>query len=307
MSYVLLAVLAVILIVVLATVLSSIFTVAQQTVAIIERFGKFLRTANPGLHIKIPFVDQVVARPSLKVQPLDVKVETKTKDNVFVEVLVAVQYNVIPNKVYDAHYQLANHTNQITSYVFDVVRATVPNMDLDDVFVKKDEIASAVKAELDEIMEQYGYQVVKALVTDINPDSKVKNSMNDINAAQRERVAASERGEAEKILMVKKAEAEKLSKILQGEGVSGQRTAIVEGLRESIEQFQASIEGVTANDVTTLVLMTQYFDTLRDLGASSRTNTVLLPHSPGAVADMATQIRDSVITAHQVPSPESNA
>lgn len=294
-------------IVLMIVIFSGLFTVKQQTAAVIQRFGKFDRVALPGLNFKIPLVEMVAGRINLRVQQLDVRVETKTRDNVFVHVVVAVQYYVLPEKVYDAFYKLADENTQITAFVFDVVRARVPTIDLDDVFEKKDEIANAVKAELTEVMDDFGYGIVKALVTDIDPDAKVKEAMNEINAAQRMRVAASEKGEAERILRVKSAEAEAQSKALQGKGIADQRKAIVEGLRDSVDEFQRSIAGATAQDVMNLVLMTQYFDTLKEVGQASKTNTILIPHSPGSLADISSQIRQAMISANAVSSASHHA
>lgn len=285
---------------ILLAIFLGLFTVKQQTAAVIQRFGKFARVALPGLNFKIPFVETVAGRVNLRVQQLDVRVETKTKDNVFVHVVVSVQYYVLPDKVYDAFYRLADEDTQITAFVFDVVRARVPTLDLDDVFEKKDEIAIAVKGELTEVMDDFGYGILKTLVTDIDPDAKVKEAMNEINSAQRLRFAASEKGEAERILRVKSAEAEAQSKALQGRGIADQRKAIIEGLKESVEDFQKGVPGSSASDVMNLVLMTQYFDTLKEIGASSATNTILIPHSPGHLVDLAGQLRDAMITAEQV-------
>jgi regulator of protease activity HflC (stomatin/prohibitin superfamily) len=287
------------------------FTVKQQTAAIVTRFGKYTRFAKPGLNLLIPFLERVAGHVNLRVRQLDVEVETKTEDNVFVKVLVSVQYFVLPEKIYEAFYRLENPEKQIKSFVFDVVRARVPRIRLDDVFEKKDEIADVVKNELQQVMDDFGYGILKALVTDIDPDPKVKAAMNEINAATRLRVAATERGEAEKILMVKAAEAEAESKALSGKGIADQRRAIVEGLRESVDEFQKTIRSASATDVMNLVLMTQYFDTLKDLGHQSRTNTIMIPHSPGHMNDLASQIRDAMIAGDQVgahlkePSPES--
>ena len=283
-----------------ATVFPFFFIVQQQTTALVQRFGKFDRVADPGLHFKLPFVEKVAGTVNLRVQQLDVEVETKTQDNVFLRVIVSVQYFVLPDKVYDAFYKLDDPVNQIKAFVFDVVRARVPKIKLDDVFEKKDEIASAVKAELSQVMDDFGYGIVKTLVTDIDPDAKVKVAMNEINAAQRMRVAATEKGEAEKILQVKAAEADAEAKALSGKGIADQRRAIVEGLRESVDEFQKTVHGTSAQDVMNLILMTQYFDTLKDLGHSSKTNTILIPHSPGALGDLAAQLRDSIITANEV-------
>jgi len=288
------------LVLALLLVFSSFFTVEQQRAAIIERFGKFLRIGGPGLNVKIPFIDKVRGYVTLRVRQLDVQVETKSEDNVFVTVVVAVQFHVLENKIYEAFYKLDNPEQQITAFVFDVVRARVPKMKLDDVFEKKDEVADAVKNELSEIMENLGYAIVKALVTDINPDSKVKAAMNEINEAQRLRVAANERGEAEKILKVKQAEAEAQASALQGRGMADQRRAIIDGLRESVADFQKTISGADAQDVMTLVLMTQYFDTLKSIGSTSNSNTILLPHTPSGVSDVAQQIRDSFVAANEV-------
>ena len=286
-------------------VLLGFFTVQQQTAAIIERFGKFTRIASAGLNIKIPFIDRVAGRISLRVRQLDVRVETKTKDNVFVFVIVSVQYYVLPDKIVDAFYKLQNTEAQITSYVYDVVRARVPSIILDDVFETKDDIAQAVKLELEQIMDDFGYGIVKALVTDIDPDAKVKESMNQINAAQRQRVAAVEQAEADKIRVVKAAEAEAESKALQGKGIADQRTAIVKGLEESVSEFKQSIDGTSSQDVMNLVLMTQYFDTLKDVGLGSNSNTILIPHSPSGMNDISDQLRNAMIQANEVDKKSS--
>jgi regulator of protease activity HflC (stomatin/prohibitin superfamily) len=281
----------------------TLFTVKQQTVAIITRFGKFKNVALPGLNTKCPFIDTIVKRVSLRIQQLDVKVETKTKDNVFVDTKVSVQYNVLPDKVVEAFYKLNDPAQQITSYVFDLVRAEIPKLTLDEVFERKDDVANAVKKELSEVMDDFGYGIIKALVTDIDPDKRVKDSMNSINAAQRDRVAASEKGEAEKILKVKQAEAEAMSKKLQGQGIADQRQAIVNGLKESVVEFQAGVPGSTAQDVMNLVLVTQYFDMLKDLGNQSRTSTVFLDHSPGALSDLK-KLLSQVISPNQEQKDE---
>jgi regulator of protease activity HflC (stomatin/prohibitin superfamily) len=278
---------------------ASLFTVDQRTAAIVQRWGKFMREAGPGIQLKIPLVDRVVGRVNLRVQQLDVEIETKTEDNVFVRMVVAVQYYVLPEKVYDAFYKLDDARRQITSFVFDVVRAQVPKIPLDDVFEKKDDIANIVKSELAQVMEDFGYGILKALVTDIDPDPKVKESMNEINAAQRMRVAATERGEADRILRVKAAEGDAQSKALQGRGIADQRQAIVAGLRDSVDEFRKSVPGTTAKDVMNLVLMTQYFDMLKEIGASSRTNAILIPHSPGNLSTLTEQMRNAMMEADQ--------
>ena len=271
------------------------FTVEQQTVAIVERFGKFQRAATAGLNLKIPFVETVKGILSLRIQQLDVIIETKTKDNVFVKVVVSVQYNVVAAKIYDAFYKLTNPQSQIESFVFDVIRAEVPKMTLDDVFEKKDNIAIAVKNELAEVMSEFGYDIIKSLVTNIDPDVRVKAAMNEINEQQRLRMAAQEKGEAEKILRVKKAEGEAESMHLQGIGVSNQRKAIIEGLKESIMEFQQGVSGISAEDVMALVTTIQYYDTLKEIGDNNKSSTVFLPHSAASMNEFASQLRDNVM------------
>jgi len=278
----------------------SAFMVAQQSVALIERFGKYNRNATAGLHFKIPLVERVVGRINLRVQQLDIPVETKTKDNVFVKVIVSVQYRALEERIYEAFYKLENPDQQIRAFIFDVVRAQVPKIDLDDVFERKDDIANAVESELSGMMSSFGYGIVKALITDIDPDAKVKAAMNEINEAQRLRIAANERGEAEKILKVKQAEGEAQSKALQGQGIADQRSAIINGLRESVGDFQKSVQGVSAAEVMSLVLMTQYFDTLKEVGASGKNSTILIPHSPGYMKDLNEQLRNAIIVGNQV-------
>lgn len=290
----------ILVIIVLLIIFDGIFIVRQQTSAAVERFGRFKRIAPAGLNFKIPIVDRIAGRLSLRIQQLDVRIETKTKDNVFVFVVVSVQYYVLPAKVTDAFYKLQDAKGQITSFVFDTVRARVPSIILDDLFEKKDEIAQAVKTELDTVMDDFGYGIVKALVTDIDPDAKVKMSMNEINAAQRLREAAIQQAEADKIRVVKAAEGEAESKALQGMGIANQRKAIIDGLKESVENFSSSINGTNAQDVMNLVLMTQYFDTLKEIGLSGKSNTILIPHSPGGMGDISEQMRNAIITANEV-------
>jgi regulator of protease activity HflC (stomatin/prohibitin superfamily) len=291
---ILMAFLALILLYVL---FGSFFTVNTAEVAIITRFGKFLRTAEPGLNWKSPFFDSVAGMVSLRVNQLSLTMETKTKDNVFVTIPISVQNRVRPERVYDAYYKLSDPEAQIKSYVEQVILGHVPGMTLDEVFASQSSIAAAVKQELDADMAGFGYEIVNVLVTDIIPDAKVKSAMNDINAAQREQVAANARGEAEKILVVKKAEAEAESKALQGQGIANQRKAIIEGLQVSIEQFQKVVEGASAKEVMQLVMVTQYFDTLKSIGENDKTNTLFLSHSPMAVKDVSEQILESMLVA----------
>jgi regulator of protease activity HflC (stomatin/prohibitin superfamily) len=283
----------------LYVIFGSFFTVETAEVAVITRFGKFLRIAEAGLNWKSPFFDSVAGRVSLRVVQITLTMETKTKDNVFVTIPISVQNRVRPEKVFDAYYKLADPVAQIKSYVEQVILGHVPGMTLDEVFASQSSIAAAVKQELDADMAGFGYEIVNVLVTDIVPDSKVKSAMNDINAAQREQVAANARGEAEKILVVKKAEAEAESKALQGQGIANQRKAIIEGLQVSIEQFQKVVEGASAKEVMQLVMVTQYFDTLKSIGESDKTNTLFLNHSPGTVNEVSDQILRSMVVAER--------
>lgn len=260
------------------------FIVKQQTAVVIERLGKFHSIRNSGFHLKIPFVDQISGKMSLKIQQLDVVVETKTKDDVFVKIKVSVQYVVIKEKVYDAFYKLDNPYAQITSYVFDVVRAEVPKLRLDDVFEKKDDIAIAVKSELQEAMNEYGYDIIKTLVTDIDPDEQVKEAMNRINASEREKVAAQYEGDAQRILIVEKAKAEAESKRLQGQGIADQRREIAKGLEESV--IVLNKVGINSQEASALIVVTQHYDTLHAMGTSNKSNLILLPNSPQAAGDM---------------------
>jgi regulator of protease activity HflC (stomatin/prohibitin superfamily) len=277
--------------------LLSFFTVSTAEVAIVTRFGKFLRAAEPGLNWKVPFIDSVAGKVSLRVNQITLTMETKTKDNVFVTIPISVQNRVRPEKVYDAYYKLADPAAQIQAYVEQVILGHVPGMTLDEVFASQSGIAAAVKQELDADMAAFGFEIVNVLVTDIVPDAKVKSAMNDINAAQREQVAANARGEAEKILVVKKAEAEAESKALQGQGIANQRKAIIEGLQGSIERFQKVVEGASTSEVLQLVLITQYFDTIKSIGELDKTNTLFLMHSPGAVRDISDQLLQSMLVA----------
>ncbi len=288
------------LVIAFLVVTGSFFVIRQQTIGIIERFGKFNNVAAAGLNFKLPFIDRVVARVNMRVLQLDVVVETKTIDDVFVDVKVSVQYQVMPDKVYEAYYRLTNIHDQISAYVFDVVRARVPQLRLDDVFSKKEDIAVAVKHELHDTMDDFGYDIIKALVTDIDPDEKVKHAMNEINAATRMRMAASEKGEADRILKVKAAEAEAQSKALEGKGIADQRKAIIEGLHTSVIEFQQSLQGVSAQDVMMIVLLTQYFDTLKDVAHHSQTNTLMLPSNPGGLTGFNEQIRDVIVSANLI-------
>jgi len=288
-TVILLVILGVIALFVLITIFKTMYTVRTYTAGVVERFGKFNRVAQAGLHVLVPWCE-TVGFIDLQVRQADVSVETKTKDNVFVTIPVSVQYQVLQDKVFEAWYKLSSPQKQIESYVFNSILGHVPTLTLDEAFEQQATISAAVKKELDDVMSEFGYNILKALVTDIVPDAKVKAAMNDINAAQREQTAAQARGEADKILKVKQAEAEAESKALQGQGVARQRQAIIQGLQASVEQFQSAVEGSTARDVMSMVLLTQYFDTLRDIGTAGKSNTILLPNQPGAVNDLMTQI-----------------
>ena len=289
----------------LLILISSFFIVKQQSAAIIERFGKFQSIRQSGLQMKIPLVDRVAGRLSLKIQQLDVIIETKTLDDVFVRLKVSVQYKVIKNKVYDAFYKLDYPHDQITSYVFDVVRAEVPKMKLDDVFVKKDDIALAVKAELNDAMSDYGFDIIKTLVTDIDPDAQVKAAMNRINASEREKIAAQFEGDAARILIVEKAKAEAESKRLQGQGIADQRREIARGLEESVEVLNRV--GINSQEASALIVVTQHYDTLQSLGEETNSNLILLPNAPQAGSNMLNDMVASFTASNQIGEAMKNS
>ena len=285
--------------------LLAFFIVKQQSAAIIERFGKFQSIRHSGLQLKIPLIDRVAGRLSLKIQQLDVIVETKTLDDVFVRLKISVQYKVVKEKVYEAFYKLDYPHEQITSYVFDVVRAEVPKMKLDDVFVKKDDIAIAVKTELNEAMMDYGYDIIKTLVTDIDPDAQVKEAMNRINASEREKIAAQFEGDAARILIVEKAKAEAESKRLQGQGIADQRREIARGLEESVEVLNKV--GINSQEASALIVVTQHYDTLQSIGGESNSNLILLPNSPQAGSNMLNDMVASFTASNQIGEAMKNA
>ena len=284
---------------------AAFFTVKQQTAAVIERFGKFQSIRQSGLHLKIPVIDRISGRLSLKIQQLDVLIETKTLDDVFVRLKVSVQFKVIKNKVYDAFYKLDFPHDQITSYVFDVVRAEVPKMKLDDVFVKKDDIAIAVKTELNESMMDYCYDIIKTLVTDIDPDPQVKEAMNRINASEREKIAAQFEGDAARILIVEKAKAEAESKRLQGQGIADQRREIARGLEESVEVLNKV--GINSQEASALIVVTQHYDTLQSIGQETNSNLILLPNSPQAGSNMLNDMVASFTASNQIGEAMKNS
>ncbi|MBT8296017.1 MAG: SPFH domain-containing protein [Gramella sp.] len=288
----------ILVVITLLVVFSGIFIVKQQTSAIIERFGKFTSIRSSGLQLKVPLIDQVAGRINLKVQQLDVLVETKTKDNVFVKLKISVQFQVRRDNVYDAFYKLESPYDQITSYVFDVVRAEVPKMKLDDVFERKDDIAIAVNRELNEAMQSYGYDIIKTLVTDIDPDVQVKAAMNRINAAEREKVAAEYDAEADRIKIVAKARAEAESKRLQGQGIADQRREIARGLEESVDVLNNV--GINSQEASALIVVTQHYDTLQAIGEKTNTNLILLPNSPQAGSDMLNNMVASFTASNQI-------
>jgi len=287
-----------VVVIVFFIIISGIFTVKQQTAALVERFGRFQVLRNSGLHFKIPVVDKIAGRINLKIQQLDVNVETKTKDDVFVHLKVSVQYQVTRSKIYDAFYKLESPSAQITSYVFDVVRAEVPKMKLDDVFERKDDIANAVKTELNDAMLDYGYDIIRTLVTDIDPDEKVKDSMNRINASEREKVAAEFEGEAERIKIVAVARAEAESKRLQGQGIADQRREIARGLEESVEVLNNV--GINSQEASALIVVTQHYDTLQSVGSQSNSNLILLPNAPEAGSNMLNDMIASFTASSQI-------
>ncbi|MGM5631755.1 SPFH domain-containing protein [Apibacter raozihei] len=287
------------------TILGAFFIVKQQTTAVVERFGKFHSIRQAGFNFKIPIIDSISGKVNLKIQQLDVMIETKTKDDVFVKLKVSVQYQVVQTAVYDAFYKLQNPYAQITSYVFDVVRAEVPKLRLDDVFERKDDIAIAVKSEIQEAMQSYGYSIIKALVTDIDPDEQVKQAMNRINSAEREKIAAEYEAEAERIKIVAKARAEAESKQLQGKGIADQRREIARGLEESVKVLNGV--NINSQEASSLIVVTQHYDTLNSIGASSRSNLILLPNNPSAASDMLTNMITSFAASQHVGEQSNEA
>merc|ERR1719181_2037942 len=279
------------------------------SVKLVETCGKFSAIAKPGCTFMIPFYNNIAGTVSMRLQQMEVACETKTKDNVFITLKVSIQYQVIneDNKIIDAHYRLTNPRVQIESYVFDVVRSTVPKIDLDDVFTTKEQIASSISESLKESMASFGYQILSTPITDIDPDREVKRAMNEINKMKRLRVAAEDEGEAVKIRAGKEAEAEAgrieiqakadaEAKFLAGQGISRQRQAIMEGLRESVNAFKTEVVGVDAKAVLDLMIVTQYFDMMKDIGAQSKTNAVFMNHSPGALEDLAQSVQKGFLS-----------
>jgi regulator of protease activity HflC (stomatin/prohibitin superfamily) len=281
------------------------FIVKQQTAVIIERFGKFQSVRTAGLQFKIPLIDRIAAKLSLKIQQLDVIIETKTKDDVFVHLKISVQYQILKNKVYEAFYELQNPKEQITAYVFDLVRAEVPKMILDDVFEKKDDIALAIRRELNDAMLAYGYDIIKALVTDIDPDGSVKEAMNRINAAEREKIAAQHEGDAQRILIVERAKAEAESKRLQGKGIADQRREIARGLEESVDTLNNA--GINPQEASALIVITQHYDTLQAIGTENNSNLILLPNNPNVASTMLNDMTASLLAANKITDMEKNS
>jgi regulator of protease activity HflC (stomatin/prohibitin superfamily) len=288
----------ILLLTLLLLLFGTFFIVKQQSAAVVERFGKFVSTRHSGLQLKIPVIDRVAGRLSLRIQQLDVVIETKTKDDVFVKLKVSVQYKVIKDKVYDAFYKLDFPEDQITSYVFDVVRAEVPKMILDDVFEKKDDIAIAVKGELNDAMLDYGFDIIKTLVTDIDPDPQVKESMNRINASEREKTAAQFEGDAQRILIVERAKAEAESKRLQGQGIADQRREIARGLEDSVKVLN-NVD-INSQEASALIVVTQHYDTLQSVGSASNSNLILMPNSPQAGSEMLNNMVASFTASNQI-------
>ncbi len=288
----------IIIFILVVIIVTGLFTVKQQTNAVIERFGKYQSIRGAGLQLKIPIIDKIAGRVSLRVQQLDVIVETKTKDDVFVHLKISVQFLIQKGHVYDAFYKLQNPHEQITAFIFDVVRAEVPKMILDDVFEKKEEIALAIKRDLKEAMLEYGYDIIKALVTDIDPDEKVKIAMNRINAADREKIAAQHEGDAQRILIVERAKAEAESKRLQGKGIADQRREIARGLEESVDVLNRA--GINSQEASALIVITQHYDTLQSIGSDTKSNLILLPNNPNAASNMLNDMVTSLVAANKV-------
>jgi regulator of protease activity HflC (stomatin/prohibitin superfamily) len=278
----------------LSMFISSVFSVSNRTVKIIERFGKYQRTANAGLNFKVPFIDTVRSTLSLQVEQHNIPVDSITKDKVSVRVACTVNYNVLEGREADSYYKLATPKAQIETFVFDVVRSQVPKLTLDEIFDSKDHIAQAVKAELTADMAGFGYEIGKVLVTEIEPDAKVKAAMNEINAAQREAQAANARGDAEKTLRVKNAEAQAESDRLKGEGIAAQRLAIINGAKQSVEELKSAYPGVSEETLMNMLMMTQYFETLSQLGNKPGDKVIFVPGTPDGVAGFRQQIMEGL-------------
>jgi len=273
-------------------------SVEESSIGVIETWGQFRRLAPAGfVYINCCCGQSMAGRVSLRVQQINVKVETKTRDNVFVHISVAVQYNVVKDKVYEAFYKLTAHESQIEAHVSASIRARVPKTFLDALFEVKEDLASSVKSELEASMTSYGYSIVDVLITDIDPDASVKHAMNEINASERMRVATLSKAEAAKVLRVKEAEAEAEARHLAGKGIAMARAEIVKGLEESVQQFTSHVAGTDPQDVMRLILTTQYFDTLKEIGAQSKSNVLFLPHS--SAPDIGERVRDAMIVAQQ--------
>ena len=276
--------------IILGILISMLYVVRQQSVAIVERFGRYQKIATSGIHMRLPFgIDKIAARIQLRLLQSEIVVETKTKDNVFVMMNVATQYRVNEQNVTDAYYKLMRPEAQIKSYIEDALRSSVPKLTLDELFEKKDEIALEVQHQVAEEMTTYGYIIVKTLITKVEPDAEVKQSMNEINAAQRKRVAAQELAEADKIKIVTAAEAEAEKDRLHGVGIAQQRKAIVDGLAESIAELKEANVGMSEEQIMSIPLTNQYLDTLNTFAAKGN-QTLFLPNNPNGVDDIRTQI-----------------
>lgn len=284
----------------LLIVLSGLFTVEQQTRAIVERLGRFHKIAGPGLNFKLPVFDRIAGRVTHRVRELEINVESKTRDDVFVDVLIAVQFFVRENDeaVKAAHYKLMNPQQQISSYVFDTVRALVPEMPVDNVFSEKEKIALAVKERLQDTMEEFGYTILQALVNDIQPDAEVKRAMNKVNASARLKEAAKNEAEAQKIRVIAEAEAEARAKELQGVGIARQRLAIARGLKESVQACAEA--GISPSEATKMVLLTQHYDTVTAVGSRSKATVMMIPYAPTGMTSVGDQIMQALLAKDEV-------
>ncbi|MCH2021428.1 MAG: SPFH domain-containing protein [Saprospiraceae bacterium] len=279
-------------------ILSTVKIVKEKSAKIVQRLGRFNRILHPGINFCIPILESIAGTVNLKVQQLDIHIETKTQDDVFVKLQVSVHVQIMKNKVQEAFYELDDPYGQISSYIFDTVRAEVPKLDLDDVFSRKDDIATAVKTELSEHMDKYGYRIVQTLITDIDPDAMVKESMNRINAAKRNKEAISEDAEGRKIAKIKDAEADKESKRLQGEGVADQRLAIIKGFADSVEDFSNTLQDVSPIEIMQFVLLTQHYDTIKDIG--EKNSSIIVPYSPGNLQNLQQQLMEGNLMADEI-------
>ncbi len=281
---------------------SMLFVVGQQDAFIIQRLGKFHRVARAGLNIKIPIIDLIAGKLSLRIRELDIPGQFKTSDNVFVTMVLRVQYSVIPEQSADAFYKLQAPEQQISAFVLNVVRGEVAKMQLRDVFEHQDTIGTAVNQQLSISMTEFGFLIRNALVNEVRPAEEVVTAMNRVQASENEKTAAKLQGEAAKFKTVLHAEAEAEAKRLQGEGIAAQREAIVRGLSVSVESLRTAMPTADPQTLMNLVLINQYFDAMRDISTGDKAKVIFVPSGPGAYRDISDQLFQSFVNAGEASS-----